>query len=128
MGLIKLLLNLIVLVVLILIAFYFLPDHIKLNQIEKLAKFVPESIQEKAEDFLLTPAERREKLIRDLEEKLAILKTAVNPEAAELIPLMEEALVKLKEENDELSFAEIAKEKLIEQFLKKGETATTTAQ
>ncbi len=123
---IKLLLNLVILVVIVVAVFYFLPRNFKISQLEKIADFVPESIKEKAEDFLLTPAEKREKIILSLEAQLKILEGAVDPEAKEVIPAMEALIQKLKEENDELSFAEIAKEKLIEQLLDKGNTGTTT--
>jgi hypothetical protein len=124
---IKLLLNLVVFVIFVLVVIYFLPRNLKMSQLERLADFVPESIKEKAEDFLLTPAEKREKIILTLEAQLTVLENAVNPEAKEIIPTMRALIEKLKAENDELSFAEIAKEKLVEQFLKQEKTAPPTA-
>ena len=125
---VRLILNLILLIAIVLGVIYFLPGQFKIKQLERLADFVPESITEKTEAFLLTPAEKREKYIVQLEIKLAALKGVVSAETQLLIPEMEELIQKLKEENDELSFTELAKEKLVEQFLKKEATTTTVNQ
>lgn len=116
------------LIVLVLVVFYFLPAETKIHQLERLADFVPESLQEKAENFLLTTAERREKIILNLETRLSVLERAVDPEAKEMVTQMQALLETLKKENDDLSFAEIAKEKLVEQFLKKTKETTPQTQ
>ena len=124
---IKLLLNLVVFVIFVLVVIYFLPRNLKISQLERLADFVPESVKEKAENFLLTPAEKREKIILSLDAQLTALESAIDPEAKEIIPAMQALIEKLKAENNELSFTEIAKEKLIEQFLKQEKAASLTA-
>lgn len=99
------------------LAFYLMAPAGLKNQIASVASnVIPSSIKEKFESVIYTPAERRGKLISQLEEKLAFLKTDVtdaqDPEregiAAKVVAAIEEVeqiVNKIEIINDEQSAA-----------------------
>lgn len=103
---------------------YLLPTTIKVKGMEALTGIVPASVKEKADEFLLTPAEKRSRILAALKSKLHKIES--QPAAAsEVTTLAEESqalITQLSEHNGERSFVEIAKEKLVEKLV--GETKT----
>lgn len=99
------------------LAFYYMaPAGLKYQIATVASNVVPLSIKEKVESVIYTPAERREKLISQLEKKLAFLKTDVadtkDPEregvAAKVVAAIEEVeqiVNKIEAINDEQSAA-----------------------
>ena len=106
------------------VVIYFLPHEMKLKAIGAIAKITPESLEGVTEDLLLTPPEEREKLIGKLEQKLDDLKDASQTEAAQIIESSKNLIGELKAKSDELSLAEMVKEKIAENIF--GKTGTTT--
>ncbi len=114
----KWLVSLIAIIVAIGIVLYLLPRDTKLTIAEKLTHVVPASVKEKTEDLLLTPPEKREKVIRKLAANLSELKknsTAANAPA--LITDSETLLNQLEEKNKAQSVGEIIESKLVEKFI-----------
>ncbi len=124
---IKLILNLILLVFLIIVVLYFLPRNFKIQQLERLADIVQTTIKNKAEEFLLTPAEEREKIIGKIETTLTELTASSTETTTQKIKEIEQELTDLKAKNGELSFIEIIKTKLVEQFLKPNSATSSPA-
>ncbi len=105
---------------------YFLPHEIKISVLEKFKAFAPEALKAKAEEILLTPPEKRAKIISDLESKLESL-SKLNP-AGETNGLIEESqslIEELKSKNKDASITEILTNKLADKLIGV-QTATST--
>lgn len=112
---------------------YFLPSETKINALEQLTDFVPESVKEKVDDLLLTPPEKRAKILEKLEKNLADAETALADNAvsateaktlSETIASAEKQLEELKTKNNDASLTSIVTTKLVEQLLNKNATTT----
>lgn len=124
----KILGSLVFLLVVAGIIVYFLPSTIKVKGMGALAGIVPESFKEQAAEFLLTPAEKRTKLIGKLETNLAALdEDNLTSETTERLLQESDALIEeLKAKNKELSLGEIAKTTLVQTLL--GNSAASSSQ
>lgn len=108
------------------VVLYFLPAHAKEWVLSKATGIVPETLRERAEDFILTPPEQRSRTIRELEATIGALKRS--PDEAEtdrLIAESESLIAKLKEKNADASLPTIVATKLVEKFIGT-EKATTS--
>jgi len=124
-SLIKLLLSLALVAGLGVGLFYFLPQNMKIKGVEALINFAPDVLKEKAEEFLLTPSELRERTIQDAEKELAEIRAKNNDLETEAALVRTEILLsELKEKNDELSIGEIVKTELVKKFLESQSTTT----
>lgn len=104
---------------------YFLPARTKEWVLSKATGIVPETLRERAEDFILTPPEQRSRTIRELEEHIRKLKQSPSAEeTSRLIAESESLIARLKEKNDDASLPTIVATKLVEKFIGAG-TATT---
>lgn len=125
-NIIKFLASLILFIALMAVIFYFLPSDLKVSGLEKLTGLIPETVKAKAEELLLTPSEKRAKLISQLENSLENLKnskTAENVEA--FIENSKNTLAELKEKSEETSIKEIITAKIADKLLNL-DTSTNT--
>lgn len=119
-------------VLVILIAFYIAPPDVKEKaaaSIEAL-DFLPESVKEKAEALLLTPPQRRIRLIQKLEENLGSLKSIVQRQIDQgtaalgtvvddplvLVENAEKIIEKIKKTNQDPGVINTAASKVIEEL------------
>ena len=112
--LIKLLIALPVLAAAALVVFYFLPAHTKEWTFTKLTGLVPEKLETKARELLLTPPEERARIIQELETRFTELKDDIPPAASRVLEESKELLAKLKAKSGESSLTELLKTKLAE--------------
>jgi hypothetical protein len=97
---------------------YFLPANIKVDGLTKITGIVPDAVKAKAEELILTPPEKRGKLIAELENNITALKQGGSmQETGTMIEESEKIIAELKEKNEETSLTEIVKVKLVEQLL-----------
>ncbi|MDP2695841.1 MAG: hypothetical protein Q8O87_01150 [bacterium] len=84
----RLLTSIIGLVLVVLAFVYLVPPDTKLKISDSITdlEFLPQDIKDKAENILLTPAQRREKLINKLDGALAGLLDELTPEMQESLP------------------------------------------
>lgn len=59
------------------VIYYFLPENLKDNVKNTAVKIIPDSLKERIEPIIYSPAERREKLISEIENDLGELKTTL---------------------------------------------------
>lgn len=111
---IKFLIALPVLVAAALVVFYFLPAHTKEWTFTKLTGLVPEKLETKARELLLTPPEERAKLIQELETRFTKLTDDIPPAASHVLEESKALLQKLKAKSSESSLTELLKTKLAE--------------
>jgi len=106
--------------------FYFLPTDIKLKGIETVTGIVPESIKEDVQELILTPPEKRDKILRELKKSLEKLdeidssnKTpeAVLDEIKTEIKKTKKIAENLKDINNDASITDIITKKLIEKLI-----------
>ena len=123
---VKILTSFAALLIVVGIIVYLLPSTIKVKGMGALAGIVPESFKEQAAEFLLTPAEKRAKLIGKLETNLAALDTGnlTSEETERLLQESDALIEELKTKNKELSLGEIAKTALVQTLL--GNTASSS--
>lgn len=118
---IKVLKFLVSLIVLILIAFvvlYFLPTATKEKVLTTIAGVVPETLKDKAEELILTPPERRARVLRELGDRFTRLKTSPSREqTAQLIQESEELLNELEDTNNDASLQSVVTQRIAEQLL-----------
>ena len=114
------------LLVLAVVVIYFLPQANKEWILTKAAGIIPEALKKRAEEFVLTPQEQRARIIQNIEERLSdIEKETISPaDAATLAREAHTLLGELKSKNDELSFPEIAKTKLVDALLNRNATSS----
>lgn len=108
--------------------FYFLPASAKIKGTDFIVERIPETWKAEAEELLLTPQEERAKLVADLSTQLEVVKEKLAPEDESLITEGERILAELKKKNDEASFAEIAKGKIIETLISRKPAVTCEPQ
>lgn len=115
----KILASLVSLLLVVGIIVYLLPSTIKVKGMEALTGIVPASIKEKANEFLLSPAEKRTKILTTLTSKLHALEnnTLTENEVKNLAKEAQVLVTQLGAQNGERSFTEIAKEKLVEKLV-----------
>ncbi len=104
---------------------YFLPADIKSSVVQKVTGILPESIKAKTKEILMTPPEKRQELLQQLETKLQELKNQAPDKAQDLIKETDTLINNLKSQNQEESLGEIIKKKLVDTFLLKSATNTT---
>ncbi len=94
-------LGLILLVVMVIAVVYGIPKDWKQQGIALLgrAKVIPVAIQEKIESVILTPAEKREKVIKAIENNLSELKSGTNTDNSAIVAKLENLLMELKSQN-----------------------------
>jgi len=105
--------------------FYFLPREWKLKGVGLITDVVPKGIKDKTEDFLLSPPEKRDKLLGNLKDNLD--KLQVNQQSSDTPKILQDSealLQKLKDQNNELSLTELIKTKLVDQLLGNGASTT----
>lgn len=97
---------------------YFLPYETKVNVVGKIAGVLPESIKDQTEEFFFTPAEAREKILADLKANFEELKEATPAQVKKIADESEALLEKLKEKNEEQSLPELARQKILDFFVR----------
>ena len=107
---VRLIASLIVSAVVVAGIYYFNPWGVKEKAAETISEldFLPESVRNKAEEILLTPPQRREKIIQQLEDSLDDVKTFIKdqsrnspPEVKAAIAKTEKLIAQLKDANVE---------------------------
>jgi len=120
----KWLVSFLLVIAIVLIIIYFLPSATKEKVLTTLAGVVPESLQDKAEELILTPPEQRVRVIRELEDRLARLRTSEsNQETTQLLQESEQLINELREHNNDASLQSVVTQRIVEQLL--GETRPT---
>ena len=124
--LLKILASLVLLAVVIGGLVYFLPYDIKVKTVEKLTGILPDSLKNKIQDLVLTPPEKRARLIAQLQNNLTDLKTAAAEEKTKLLSQSEDLIAQLQEKNNDESLVQIIENKLVDKLL--GQATTTASQ
>jgi len=95
-AMVRLIASLIVSTVVVAVVYYFNPWGVKEKTAETISEldFLPESVRNKAEEILLTPPQRREKIIQQLEDSLDDVKTFIKDQAQNSPPEVKAAIAK----------------------------------
>lgn len=117
---------------------YFLPLSAKEKALTTFAGVVPEELKNKAvsalEELVLTPPEKRAKILEKLAQDVAAAKDALadgsvsqneTQQLSQIISETEKAIEELKTKNDDSSLPSLVTQKIVEQLLSP-KTASTT--
>lgn len=130
----KVVFSVILAIIIIFIIIYFLPSDIKVKGLQAITGVVPESIKKEVEELVLTPPEKRAKILKELESRLAdALKTISTEETKEKISeelktQIEEArnlVKKLEEKNNDSSLTNMVTSKLADKLIGDGKNDAT---
>lgn len=124
--------SLLITIIVIVAAYYLNPFGLKQKAADSISElgFIPDDIKTKIEGVLLSPKERRERLITKLENNLANLKTSlassqsstngieaqISSNAITIIEESEKLLQEIKESNEDPGLVNTAATKIIEEI------------
>jgi len=114
----------------LLLIFYFLPTETKLKTLQAVTGIVPETIKKQVEELVLTPPEKRAKILTELKNNLANAQNiiaekitdAVKPEEAKnklaaIIKKAEDLIQELESRNEDASVTNVITSKLADKLI-----------
>ena len=106
------------------VVFYLLPTSTKEKALISLAGIIPEELKDKTESLILTPEEKRGRIIKKLETKIAgIKKLSTDKNLVAAIEESEKLIQELKTKNEEASLTNTVTAKLIEKLIEDKKSA-----